>query len=155
MSYGQTDTAAAQKFLDRLKRSNWWKPKVGENRVRLLPPPTGETQWWFEWTLHWGCGLPGDGLPGKDGQDGHVGGPLVFLVEDHRQVECRRRVQAVRIERLLDPYTVKFYLSGGKGFHAIVPAKIFDAQDGDPYLPLIYKKITVQLFGFILCNRYE
>jgi hypothetical protein len=43
----------------------------------------------------------------------------------------------------LDPYTVKFYLSGGKGFHAIVPAKIFDAQDGDPCLPLIYKKIAV------------
>ena len=42
----------------------------------------------------------------------------------------------------VDPYAIKFYLSGGKGFHAVLPASLFGAQDGDPYLPLIYKKIA-------------
>ncbi len=42
----------------------------------------------------------------------------------------------------VDPYSIKFYLSGGKGFHAIIPAELFGAQAGDPRLPLIYKKIA-------------
>jgi hypothetical protein len=42
----------------------------------------------------------------------------------------------------IDPYSIQFFLSGGKGFHAVIPAELFNAQDGDPYLPLIYKKIV-------------
>ena len=42
----------------------------------------------------------------------------------------------------IDPYEIKYFLSGGKGFHAIIPARIFNAEDGDPYLPLIYKSIV-------------
>lgn len=44
----------------------------------------------------------------------------------------------------IDPYEIEFYLSGGKGFHAILPAKLFNTEDGDPRLPLIYKKIATQ-----------
>jgi hypothetical protein len=42
----------------------------------------------------------------------------------------------------LDQYAIRFYASGGKGFHAEIPAKCFDAEDGDPLLPLIYKRIA-------------
>lgn len=42
----------------------------------------------------------------------------------------------------LDPYDIKFYCSGSKGFHAVIPAELFDVQDGDPFLPLIYKRIV-------------
>ena len=42
----------------------------------------------------------------------------------------------------VDPYSLQFFLSGGKGFHAAIPAELFNAQGGDPYLPLIYKKIA-------------
>ena len=42
----------------------------------------------------------------------------------------------------LDPYSFRFFLSGGKGFHAVIPAELFNAQGGDPCLPLIYKKIV-------------
>jgi len=42
----------------------------------------------------------------------------------------------------IDHYGLRFYLSGGKGFHVEIPAKFFDAQDGDPFLPLIYKRIA-------------
>lgn len=44
----------------------------------------------------------------------------------------------------VDPYGIKFYASGSKGFHAVIPAKYFDAQDGDPYLPLHYKRIAAE-----------
>jgi len=42
----------------------------------------------------------------------------------------------------IDPYDIDFFLSGGKGCHADLPAKIFNAQNGDPYHHLIYKKIA-------------
>jgi hypothetical protein len=42
----------------------------------------------------------------------------------------------------IDHYGLRFYASGSKGFHVEIPAKFFDAQDGDPYLPLIYRRIA-------------
>lgn len=42
----------------------------------------------------------------------------------------------------LDPYSVKYFLSGGKGLHADIPAELFNSQAGDPHLPLIYKKLV-------------
>jgi hypothetical protein len=42
----------------------------------------------------------------------------------------------------LDPYEIKFYCSGSKGFHAVIPAELLGAQEGDPYLPIIYKQIV-------------
>lgn len=41
-----------------------------------------------------------------------------------------------------DPYGIQYFLSGGKGFHAIIPARLLNAQNGDPHLPLIYKNIV-------------
>lgn len=42
----------------------------------------------------------------------------------------------------LDPNCAQYYASGSKGFHVSIPASIFGAEDGDIYLPLIYKKIV-------------
>ena len=42
----------------------------------------------------------------------------------------------------IDPYDIKYFLSGNKGFHAIIPAKLLNAQEGDPHLPLIFKDIV-------------
>lgn len=42
----------------------------------------------------------------------------------------------------LDPYSIKIFCSGSKGFHAVIPAESFGAQGGDCYLPLIYKKMV-------------
>ena len=44
----------------------------------------------------------------------------------------------------IDPYCMRFWCSGGKGFHATIPAECFGSQDGDVYLPLIYKKMVCQ-----------
>lgn len=42
----------------------------------------------------------------------------------------------------IDPHAIRFYASGGKGFHAVIRAELLGAEDGDPYLPLIYKKLV-------------
>jgi hypothetical protein len=42
----------------------------------------------------------------------------------------------------IDPYDLQYFLSGGKGFHAIIPARLLNAEDGDPRLPLIFKDIV-------------
>jgi Protein of unknown function (DUF3987) len=44
----------------------------------------------------------------------------------------------------IDPYCMSFWCSGSKGFHCSIPAECFGSQDGDPYLPLIYKRIVCQ-----------
>jgi putative DNA primase/helicase len=42
----------------------------------------------------------------------------------------------------VDPRSLRYYASGGKGFHVEIPAKLLDAEEGDPQLPLIYKRIA-------------
>jgi DNA polymerase I len=42
----------------------------------------------------------------------------------------------------LNPEVLRYFISGSKGFHAEIPAEVFGAQAGDPFLPLIYKKIA-------------
>jgi len=37
---------------------------------------------------------------------------------------------------------MKFYCSGSKGFHALIPARFFELQEGHPELPLIYKRVV-------------
>lgn len=44
----------------------------------------------------------------------------------------------------IDPYDIKYFLSGQKGFHAIIPARLLNAEDGDPHLPLVYKDIVTR-----------
>jgi len=42
----------------------------------------------------------------------------------------------------LDPGMIQYFASGGKGFHAIIPATLLGAQEGSPNLPFIYKRIV-------------
>jgi hypothetical protein len=42
----------------------------------------------------------------------------------------------------LDPYAISYYVSGLKGFHAVIPAELFNAHGGDPQLPKIYKEMV-------------
>jgi putative DNA primase/helicase len=42
----------------------------------------------------------------------------------------------------IDPWDLKFWCSGSKGFHAEIPARFFGLQDGHPELPLIYKRLV-------------
>jgi len=52
----------------------------------------------------------------------------------------------IHLEELfsLEAYSIQYFCSGGKGFHAVIPAYLFGSQEGDPYLPLIYKKVALE-----------
>jgi hypothetical protein len=43
----------------------------------------------------------------------------------------------------VDPRAIRFYASGAKGFHAEIPVQFFGAENGDPYIPLIFKQIAI------------
>ena len=72
--------------------------------------------------------------------------PLDFDCKDNPENALRdiRSLCLVHLPEFfgVDPYGIEFYASGSKGFHAIISAKLFDAQDGDPYLPLSFKRIA-------------
>lgn len=42
----------------------------------------------------------------------------------------------------VDPHCIRFYASGSKGFHAVIPMWVFGSEDGHTHLPLIYKGIA-------------
>jgi hypothetical protein len=42
----------------------------------------------------------------------------------------------------IDPWDIRFFCSGGKGFHAEVPARFFGLEGGHPQLPLIFKRLV-------------
>jgi hypothetical protein len=44
----------------------------------------------------------------------------------------------------LDPHAIRFYASGSKGFHAEIPAELLGAQNGDQFLPLIFKELVTK-----------
>jgi len=72
--------------------------------------------------------------------------PLDFDCADNPATALKevRELCLVHLPELygIDPHGLRYYASGGKGFHVEIPAKFFDAQDGDPLLPLIYKRIA-------------
>jgi hypothetical protein len=83
-----------------------------------------------------------------DGPEPTRFGPLI-LDADNKQVPQKahdevRRVCCVYLPENygVDPWDIKFYCSGGKGFHAEIPARFFGLEGGHPELPLIYKKLV-------------
>ena len=74
--------------------------------------------------------------------------PLDFDNKEHpeKALDELRHLCLVYLPELygIDPYEIEFYLSGGKGFHAVIPRKCLAAVDGDTHLPLIYKKMVAQ-----------
>lgn len=53
-------------------------------------------------------------------------------LDDLRRLCCRFLPEFLGI----DPWDIQFFCSGSKGFHAIVPSKVFGLENGDPYVSL-------------------
>jgi putative DNA primase/helicase len=72
--------------------------------------------------------------------------PLDF---DHKEspgmaLEDLRRLCLFYLPEFLDidPWDIQFFCSGGKGFHAVIPAAFFGLEAGHHALPLIYRRIA-------------
>ncbi len=61
-----------------------------------------------------------------------------------RSLQEIRQLCLVHLPELydIDPYLIRFFASGGKGFGAEIPAEVFGTQSGDPYLHDIYRKMV-------------
>ena len=59
MPYYKADTSRAAETQKALEEEaarrgiNYWKPKEGDNRVRVLPPWTDQGEWGFKWWREW------------------------------------------------------------------------------------------------------
>ena len=45
----------------------------------------------------------------------------------------------------LNPKSLRYYMSGAKGVHIRIPAKLFGGEDGHPYLPMIHFKMIQRI----------
>jgi hypothetical protein len=127
----------------------YWKPEEKERIWRPIPDKARDRQtaikngaMFFTSTSFSGL-IKGDGNPEPwrwgdlllDFDSGDIG----LAWEDIRTL-C-----TIHLRELynLDPYVIRYYLSGGRGFHAIIPARLFGAQNTDQ---LYCEKQTVQNF---------
>lgn len=68
-----------------------------------------------------------------------------------------RKLCLVHLTKLygIDPYAIRFFASGSKGFHAEIPAELFGAEAGDPLLPLIFKRIACDWAARFDLNTFD
>ncbi len=87
---------------------------------------------------------------GNGGPEPHRWGdfPLDFDSKENPQkaLDDLRQLCLLHLPELcnMDPYAVQYFASGSKGFHAVIPADLLGAKDGDTFLPLIYKRIAAE-----------
>lgn len=132
-----------------MKRYRYWKKKVKEHKWQLTEDTKEELQGarkqgaMFITLMSLSEPYKGNGHP-----EPHRWGdfPLDFDCKEDPG-KALREVRELCLTHLpelygVDVHALRFFASGSKGFHVELPAKLFDAEDGDPYLPLIYKRIA-------------
>ena len=48
----------------------------------------------------------------------------------------------------INPCFLRYWLSGGKGCHLLIPAEIFNGENGDPFLPYIHRRMVEAINSF-------
>ena len=124
------------------KKQDHWKPRRDKPGARERAIKQGAM--FFTWTEFSGpytnSGAP---EPMRYGD-----GPLDFDDAENPENSLKdlRELCLLRLpeEYGIDAYEIEYYLSGAKGFHAVIPRKCLGSVDGDTHLPLIYKKMVAQ-----------
>ena len=74
-------------------------------------------------------------------------GPLYFDIdsadENDSLSDCRKLLLALYKQYGVNLNDLAIHCSGGKGFHVLVPAKIFSTGKAQPYLPQMYKTMAL------------
>jgi hypothetical protein len=75
-------------------------------------------------------------------------GPLYFdidsLDEGESLIDCRRLLLNLYKQYGVNLNNLIIHCSGGKGFHVLVPAKIFSTGKAQPYLPQMYRTMALE-----------
>jgi hypothetical protein len=80
-------------------------------------------------------------------------GDLIFdfdhKTEPQRALDDLRRLCCFFLPETygVDPWDIRFFCSGGKGFHSEIPARFFGLEAGHPQLPLIFKRLVQEWIG--------
>lgn len=86
----------------------------------------------------------------ENGPEPHRWGNLVLDFDDAED-PARARADVMRLVAHLEgaygvsPYQLGYAPTGSKGFHVEIPALIYGGQDGDPHLPLIFRRMAARL----------
>ncbi len=79
-------------------------------------------------------------------------GPLYFDIdcddENDSLADCRKLLLSLHKDYGVNLNQLQIFCSGGKGFHVVVPAKIFSKGTANQYLPYTYKNMAVT-FGLV------
>ena len=75
-------------------------------------------------------------------------GPLYFDIdaadENEALVDCRRLILSLYKQYGVNLNDLVIHCSGGKGFHVLVPPKVFSSNKTNPYLPQIYRTMALE-----------
>ena len=128
----------------------YWKEKEAERKWKLIPATDEARREALEKGAMFETWVSFSEEPGNGSEPVRFGDfPLDFdsSSDPSEALQELKTLCFVHLEELfsLDAYAIEYFCSGGKGFHAVIPAYCFGSQGGDPLLPLIYKKIAVEL----------
>ena len=131
----------------------FWKRENKQDSWKLIDDTAGARKaaiskgaMYFTWNLF---DVPYYGNGGPNGVEPNRRGDLVLDFDDANNPQnalkdmrdlCLGHLRSMCTD--LNPGMISYYASGGKGFHAVIPAILLDSQDGSPNLPFIYKRIV-------------
>lgn len=129
----------------------YWKREEAKSPWKLIPATKEHLQkavnegamftTWTEFSHE-----PGNGL-GEPIRYGNL--PLDFDCKSNPEVALND-MRALCLQHFpeqygIDPHAIRFYISGSKGYHAIIPEWLFGHPEGHNKLPLIYKRILERI----------
>lgn len=75
-------------------------------------------------------------------------GPLYFDIDSNDEndslSDCRKLLLALYKQYGVNLNDLAIHCSGGKGFHVLVPAKVFSTSKAQPYLPQMYRTMALE-----------
>lgn len=81
----------------------------------------------------------------ENDENGHETGKTGDI---HRSLTAVRNfVSVLKSEYGVNPYMLRYYASGGKGFHVVIPRQIIGSEDGDVRLPRIYREMLNKMLS--------
>ena len=126
----------------------YWKEEKQQRQWKLIPDVGSERQKAIKAGAMFMTWNSFSEEPGNGSEPVRYGDfPLDFDSSDPgKALQDLKTLCFVHLEDLfgVDAYSVRYFCSGSKGYHATIPAYCFGSQEGDPYLPLIYKKIAME-----------
>ncbi len=140
MKYEFQSDKILYRFFKEEPEERVWKPIP--NKQEAIDEAIRKDAMFVTWTVF--DRLPVDGEPDQPMRYGNLVLDFDCKNDPGKALQDLRSLCLVHLPEYytLDPNAISFYASGGKGFHAEIPAECLGAESGDQFLPLAYKKLV-------------